>query len=307
MDVIGIGGANIDIHGKSKRPIVMRDSNPGILHLSAGGVTRNILENVTKLGLSTSLLSAVGDDIYGTMILANCKTVGIRTEHLAVLPQERSSSYISIMDDEGDMLIAMSDMDILKAMGKEFIEERLPALQNCKLCICDGNLSASAIEAILEHASTPVFCDPVSTAWAKALVPYAHKFYALKPNKLEAEVLSGIAITNETTLQDAANTLLQKGLSEIYISLGADGIFYKDRAGNTYHKKSRPLKTIINATGAGDAAMAGIVYGTLHNLSYQEKVHFALASSIVALQGYNTINENMCVKTVQRTIKEFII
>lgn len=307
MDVIGIGGANIDMHGKSKKPIVMRDSNPGILHLSTGGVTRNILENIAKLGLSTSLLSAVGDDAYGTMIIDDCKTIGISTEYLAVLPQERSSTYVSIMDDDGDMLIAMSDMDILKAMGKEFIEERLPALQNCKLCICDGNLSAAAVEALLEHATVPVFCDPVSTAWAKTLIPYAHKFHALKPNKLEAEVLSGVAITNESTLQKAADTLLQKGLSEIYISLGADGIFYKDKTGNTYHKRSRPLKQIVNATGAGDAAMAGIVYGTLHNLPYQEKVHFALAASIVALQGYNTINENMCVETVQHTIKEYII
>ncbi len=307
MDVIGIGGANIDIHGKSKKPIVMRDSNPGILHLSAGGVTRNILENVTKLGCNTSLLSAVGDDAYGAMIMKNCKTVGIDTEYLAILPHERSSTYISIMDDDGDMLVAMSDMDILKAMGKDFIEQRLPALQNCKLCVCDGNLSASAVEALLENAPVPIFCDPVSTAWAKALIPYAHQFYALKPNKMEAEVLSGIAITNEATLQDAADYLLQKGLSEIYISLGVNGIFYKDKHGHTYQKKSRPLKEIVNATGAGDAAMAGIVYGTLHELSYQEKVHFALAASIVALQGYNTINENMCVEAVQRTIKEFII
>ena len=43
--IAGIGGANVDIHGQSDAPIVMRDSNPGRLHLSAGGVCRNICDN----------------------------------------------------------------------------------------------------------------------------------------------------------------------------------------------------------------------------------------------------------------------
>ena len=46
----GIGGANVDIHGQSLAPLIMRDSNPGRLHVSVGGVTRNILDNLTRLG-----------------------------------------------------------------------------------------------------------------------------------------------------------------------------------------------------------------------------------------------------------------
>ena len=49
--VLGIGAANIDVHGKSRVPIVMRDSNPGHLRTSAGGVTRNVLENLARLGV----------------------------------------------------------------------------------------------------------------------------------------------------------------------------------------------------------------------------------------------------------------
>ena len=307
MDIVGIGGANIDIHGKSTSPIVMRDSNPGALHLSCGGVTRNILENLSRLGCKTTLLSVVGDDVFGAMIQKNCKEVGIDTSFLSVQPSHRSSTYLSIMDDDGDMLVAMNDMSIIKAMEADFIRERLPVIQNCKICVCDGNLSASAIEELLSNTTVPVFCDPVSTAWAKSLAPFAHMLHTLKPNRLELEVLSGIAVTNEAALQNAVDTLLQKGLVEIYVTLGADGIYYKHKDGTTYYKKSRSVNRITNATGAGDAAMAGIIYGTLHSLSPEEKVHLALAAGIISLQGRDTINPDISAKLLHQTIKEYII
>ena len=40
--VLGVGAANVDIHGRSKKSIVMHDSNPGHMNTSAGGVTRNV-------------------------------------------------------------------------------------------------------------------------------------------------------------------------------------------------------------------------------------------------------------------------
>jgi pseudouridine kinase len=58
--VVGVGAANVDVHGRSRRPIVMRDSNPGYMATSVGGVTRNILENLARQGMPVALLSAVG-------------------------------------------------------------------------------------------------------------------------------------------------------------------------------------------------------------------------------------------------------
>ena len=77
--VAGIGGANVDIHGQSLAPLIMRDSNPGRLHVSVGGVTRNILDNLTRLGERCELVSAVGDDVYGRMLLDSCAGLGVGT------------------------------------------------------------------------------------------------------------------------------------------------------------------------------------------------------------------------------------
>ena len=58
--IAGIGGANMDIHGKSDRQLIMRDSNPGSLHTSLGGVCRNICENLARLGETSLAASAPG-------------------------------------------------------------------------------------------------------------------------------------------------------------------------------------------------------------------------------------------------------
>ena len=54
--IAGIGGANMDIHGRSDRQLIMRDSNPGSLHTSLGGVCRNICENLARLGERRQIL-----------------------------------------------------------------------------------------------------------------------------------------------------------------------------------------------------------------------------------------------------------
>ena len=119
--VLGIGAANIDVHGKSRVPIVMRDSNPGHLRTSAGGVTRNVLENLARLGVRTKLISAVGADLYGEMVLRSSASAGIDISGVVTVPGAASSCYISVLDQKGDMLVAMSDMGILENVTPELV------------------------------------------------------------------------------------------------------------------------------------------------------------------------------------------
>ena len=144
--IAGIGGANMDIHGKSDRQLIMRDSNPGSLHTSLGGVCRNICENLARLGETVRLITVVGDDVQGRGIIEGSEKAGIDMSATRVLRGERSSSYISIMDGDGDMLLAMSDMHIIKQLNAQLVDEFRELLCGADLVVCDGNLSARTIE-----------------------------------------------------------------------------------------------------------------------------------------------------------------
>jgi pseudouridine kinase len=80
-----IGGANVDIHGAAYQPLRLRDSNPGSVHVSPGGVARNVAENLSRLGVDCRLVTAVGKDPHGEMLLAHGRETGIDMRYVQEL------------------------------------------------------------------------------------------------------------------------------------------------------------------------------------------------------------------------------
>lgn len=304
--VAGIGGANMDIHGQALAPVVLRDSNPGKLHLSMGGVMRNVLENLARLGWPVRIATVVGDDAFGKALREGCAAVGMDTTHMLVRPGHTSSTYISIMDSAGDMLVAMSDMRILKELNEDFVRGCLPMLEGADIVVCDGNLSFPALEYLTRHCTRPLYLDPVSTAWARALRPLLGAFDTIKPNRLEMEVLADMSITSESDLDAACDKVLSRGVRRVFVSLGKDGIYYKGPDGSL-HGRSRGFNLMQNATGAGDATLAGIVHAALLGMDSRGTMNTALAAGLTAISSPDTISTDMTRENLKRIIKEYVI
>ena len=107
--IVGVGAANADIHGRSRAAVNLMDSNPGTMCVSVGGVTRNILENAARLGLDARLVSAVGGDVFGRLILARSAAAGMDVSNVLVLPDAASSTYMTVLEPSGEMFVAVSD------------------------------------------------------------------------------------------------------------------------------------------------------------------------------------------------------
>lgn len=292
--VVGIGAANMDVHGRSINSIKLRDSNPGRLSMSAGGVTRNILENLSRLDINTHLISAVGTDAFGHGIVESCKRANIGTEHLLLLNGESSSSYIAMLDDSGDMLLGMSDMRILKRLTPEHIQKNAEFIANADMVVIDGCLSEATIEAILDAAKgIRVAADPVSTAYARTIAEFSHRLYLIKPNLMELEVLSGMRAQSDEEIIASAAKLIEAGTFSVAVSLGARGCYYADATGKSFFGSFKAVEAMANATGAGDAFMAGLISGIVRGKSAERCVERALAAGIAAITSQNTINEGM--------------
>ena len=88
-----IGAANIDIQGFPFKKLIPGDSNPGKIRLCPGGVSRNIAENLSRIGVVTELITAVGGGANGQYILQSCMESGIGINHALILPEMESSTY----------------------------------------------------------------------------------------------------------------------------------------------------------------------------------------------------------------------
>ena len=302
--IAGIGGANMDIHGRSDRQLLMRDSNPGTLHMSLGGVCRNICENLARLGEDVRLVTVVGDDVQGRSILEGCRAAGINMDAARVLPGERSSCYISIMDGDGDMLLAMSDMHIIKKLDEELVDAAKDVLCGAELIVCDGNLSVRTLKRLTQVCERPLYLDPVSTAWAREVKPCIGCFDTVKPNRMELEALTGLPVDTLGNIDRACDALLLQGVRRVFVSLGRDGMAYRGPEG-FLHRACRPFAGMVNATGAGDAAMAGIVWATRRGMSAGMTVKAAMAAGMVAIASADTISPRMSPRAIENMIKEY--
>ena len=303
--IAGIGGANIDMSGRSLSPLIMRDSNPGELHQSMGGVCRNICENLARLHETVKLVTVVGNDANGRTLIEGCEKAGIDMSAARMLEGERSSCYISIMDADGDMLLAMSDMHIIKQLDERLVDGSRDVLNGADLVVCDGNLSEKAIRRLTEICDKPLYMDPVSTAWAREMKPCIGFFDTVKPNRMELETLTDCPCDTEEHLQLACDILRGKGVRRVFVSLGKDGMFYRGPEGSI-RKTSRPFTNVLNATGAGDAAMAGIAWATKRGDSAEQIVKTAMACGMIAISSADTISADMSPAAIEKMIKEYI-
>ena len=287
-----VGGMNMDIGGRPNQKLVGKDSNPGTVRMSPGGVGRNIAHNMSLMGLDVRLVTAFGDDVYAQKLAAVCGELGIDISQSPVIPGGHTSTYLFINDEEGDMQLAVSDMDIYENLTPRVLESRRQLLDGSHVVVLDTNLPSESIQWVAENCRAPIFADPVSTAKAVKLKPVLGKLHTLKPNRIEAELLSGVSITDDASLRKAAETLLDTGLHRVFISLGSDGVFAADRSGHQVQLPPLP-GTMVNTTGCGDAFMAAITWAYLQGTDLTDAVRAGLAASVIAMESAETINPAM--------------
>lgn len=290
-----IGAVNIDIWGRSFAPLIERDSNPGEILISFGGVGRNIAHNMCLLGMNVSMLTAIGEDMWADKIRAGCGEIGIDLSRALNIPGGHTSTYMFITGPDGEMSTAVCDADITKHITPEFLEKNLDLLNAAQLVVLDGNLTYEAIEFLTMSCTAPLFADPVSVTKADKLAPYIGKLHTFKPNDIEAMHLTG-----EDTPEKAAKALIRKGAKRVFVSDGARGIVAAE--GGTLLRVPCYRSFLRNCTGGGDAVLAALCRAFADGLSLEDSAKFALAAGSLAVSCPETINPEMSLSAIAEII-----
>ena len=286
-----VGGVNVDIGGRSFAPLVAEDSNPGAISTSLGGVGRNIAHNMALLGIDVRMLTAFGDDLNGQRIRTSCGELGIDCSHALCVPELPTSTYLYIADEKGDMAVAVSDMEVCSRITPAYLAANLPLLQNARVVIVDTNIPAESLVYLAENCIQPIFCDPVSTVKAEKLLPILSSLHTLKPNRLEAQILSGVPIHSKADAEKAAAALLKKGVKRVFLSMGADGVYAASQKESLW--LGNLPANMVNTTGCGDAFMAALAWAFLEDADLRTTALSGLGAAAIAMESQSTINESM--------------
>lgn len=299
-----IGGANIDVQGKSRKALRDHDSNPGDVHISPGGVARNVAENLTRLGVPCKLITAVGDDQYGKILMQSSADAGIDTRGAHRIEQLPTSTYLSIVDDTGDMQVAISDMRIMDELGADLLTPHRSIIENSSLLILDANLPDDALAWLTSNfAGHTIFADTVSTTKAARLRPYLNKIHTLKTGTIEAEALTGLEARTDGQVQKLAEWIHSHGVSRLFVTRGEHGVFYSTDRTRAIMAPHENIPEIGNTTGAGDAFLAGTAWSWLEEMPIEQSVEFALAAARITIQSHMTCNPALSVEAIRQEIE----
>lgn len=287
---LAIGGANVDIKGEPLYNLQLGTSNPGIVHTSPGGVARNVAENLARLGDEVVLCSLVGEDTDGEWLRQTTMKSGVSTVGMLRLPNYRTGRYVSIHNAEGELLTAIADMAITEAWNEQHIHTGLNLMSKATGVFLDANLPVEIIRQFLEYAKKQgklIALDPVSVKKAERFKGLLDGVTLLAPGRDEAAILTGMEVSTQDEVKQAAAKLHQQGVEQVFITLGSEGVYIHHDQVQIWLPASKA--DVLDVTGAGDAFTAGVMYGLTRTTSLVERAAYGMAMAGFALRSNQSV------------------
>ncbi|KAF7842550.1 pfkB family carbohydrate kinase [Senna tora] len=244
-EAVIIGGMVLDIHANPSIPPNPGTTTPGKVHYVLGGVARNVAECMSKLGAKPYMISAIGLDMAGNLLLEQWKSAGLPTEGILKDKNIETPVVCIIFDANGESAAAVASVEAIeKHLTPEWILHFKSTIRFAPLLMVDANLNLPSLEAsckIAADSECPVWFEPVSVAKSKRITSIVKYVTFTSPNEDEliamANALSGKDVFhplktkhNLSTislfhmLKPAIWVLLEKGIQVVVLTLGSEGV-----------------------------------------------------------------------------------
>ena len=263
--IVCLGAANLDRKLRSNATLKMGTSNPARQDESFGGVARNIAENLARLATPVSLITVIGDDSSGKSLLEHAEKAGIDTRGTLRLQGICTGTYTAVLDDHGEMMLALADMALYDSLTPEFLATRQPQRAVAALTVADMNLPIETLQALLADArrdAIALVMVAVSQPKMAHLPQNLHGLRLLILNQGELETRVGRALPTEADLLAACRETQAQGAQDVIVTRGGTGVVYTTPQGIAH--LDAPHAHIIDVTGAGDAFSAGVCWSMFH-------------------------------------------
>ena len=302
--VICIGGACIDRKYHLFESVRPQTSNPARVEQTYGGVAGNVAQNLARLGVPTALLSLIGNDANGQALRTHLDGAGVSTELLKTAAQGATSEYTAIIETGGDLLLGVSDFELLDAFSVRHLEAAWPQLCQAAWVFADCNISSQALEFLLTQKRDAAFrlaVDGVSEAKVCKLPHDLRGVEVLFVNQGEAAAyLQDHA--HALSAESLAQALKARGAGTVVLTQGERGMLLADR--QVVHVPAVHAQP-VDATGAGDALIAG----TLSRLVRGDSIAVALQTGALAaaltIESLQSVRGDLSLQLLERERREF--
>ncbi|MBI5371070.1 MAG: hypothetical protein HZA79_03475 [Sphingobacteriales bacterium] len=283
--VICIGAALVDELFHATSDMLLATTNDAIVTKTAGGVSRNIAQQLALLGVPVQLVTVVGNDSDGDWLKQVCVSAGVQLD-ATITKDGLTGKYTGILNVDGSLFSAFLTNAANHLITPEHLAKHSDLLGSASYILADANISVDTAEWLLgfsQQTGIPFILEPVS-------VPPARKFrtvnlsglYMVTPNEDELPVLCS---EQATMTQMQIEELLDNGVQHIWLHNGKMGsaLYKKDKA-ITLHA---PNIEVRDCTGAGDGSLTGFILGKFIGLDDMDclKLAHTLSAEILQVNG----------------------
>ena len=257
--VICIGAAFTDELFHAKEEMLLATTNDAVVTKTAGGVSRNIAQQLALLGVPVQLISVFGNDSDGDWLKKNCTSAGVRLD-ASITKDGLSGKYTGILNVDGSLFSAFLTNAANHLITPEHLSKHKNLLQTASYLLADANINVDTAEWLLSFSNQtgiPFILEPVSVPPARKYKDVnLHGLYMITPNEDELPVLcSGKAFLTQLQIEE----LLQKGIKNIWLHNGQHGsALYNKESSITLHA---PSIEVLDCTGAGEGSLSGYILG----------------------------------------------
>ena len=253
MKIAVIGSTVMDVVSYiDKVPVAGETRAASGFHIACGGKGANQAIAASKLGADILMVTAVGDDLFGTESIENFKRNNVDTRYVNVIKDMANGVATILVESSGQnrILLCKGANDHLTP---ELILQAGEDLKKCDLIVLQLEIPLESVYAAINFASEnkiPVLLNP-APAVKELSIDMACKCDFFVPNETELGILTNMPVETVENIKDAAKLLLSKGLKNVIVTMGSRGSLWLSENVEE-HVPTRKVEA-VDSTGAGDS------------------------------------------------------
>jgi ribokinase len=280
--VVVLGSTNTDMVIKANHlPKPGETILGGTFFMNPGGKGANQAVAAARLGGNVLFISKIGDDVFGKQNKELFEKEGIDTDYVFSDPTEPSGVALITVDSKAENCIVvasganatLSPVDVAKAADEiQTADILLTQLETpVDTIIYAAELAAAHnVKVILN----PAPACPIPKSLLKSL-------YMITPNRIEAEMLTGIKVDDISSAKQAAEALHAEGVEIVVITLGSDGALAL--IDNEFHFVGAEKVVPVDTTAAGDVFNGALAVAIAEGQSVLDGIKFACKAAAISV------------------------
>jgi pseudouridine kinase len=296
--IICIGGANVDRKFYAKYEITNETSNPVTSTRTVGGVARNIAENLGRLGEEVTLISTCGHDSEWEEIY-DLSSPFMNLELVAQFEHSSTGSYTAVLDRNGDLSIALADMDVFENITPELLIKNSHILRKAKCIVVDLNCPSETIDFLCFFTSKhtiPLVIIPVSSPKMNRLPKTLSAVSWLIVNKDETETFMNSKINDDKDWENSVKKWLELGVKNVIVTNGSKGVMTGSENGEIHYFPAIETPMVADVTGAGDSFCSGVIYSWLQKKEIGDIIKSGLVNAHKTIMSKYTVRQELSQK-----------